>query len=236
MLDFNSTATRNKTFSDAMNAAMEKPAPSEMRNYLGGSALGKECLRQIHWDWRKPSTFSSQTLAIFQRGHWAEAYTAERMRAAGFRMLRNVPRLGFTQLGGKFKGHGDGLILDGPAIEGAGYPCLWECKCLGDKGFKKILKDGLRKAYMTYFVQVQIYMAYLDLTDHPTIFTVVNANTMERTHFLVPFEPDVAQEWSDKALMIVKADEAGETLPRITDDPTDFRCRFCSHKEECHGL
>lgn len=238
MLDFNHSTTKAKTASTAINAILDaalEARPETPRQYLGGSALGKDCLRQIQFDWRKPAPIKGQTRGIFARGHWAEKFSADTFNLAGFRLLQNVPRLAFQQVDGRFRGHGDGIFISGPEIEGVGYPCLWEHKALGDKGWKKLEKDGLRKAYLTYYVQVQVYMAYLDLTEHPAIFTAVNANTMERLHLLVPFDAATAQEWSDKAIVVLKADEAGETLPRITDDPDDFRCRFCSHKPTCHG-
>lgn len=236
MLDFNRTVTKAKSASDEINAVIDAALEQQTetpRDYLGGSALGKECLRQLQWDWRRPAAVKGQTRGIFARGHWAEGFTAASMIAAGFRMLREGDALSFAQLDGRFRGHADGLILSGPAIEGVSYPCLWEHKCLGEKGWSKVGKDGLKRAYPTYYAQVQIYMAYLGLTDHPTIFTAVNANTMERLHLLVPFDAETAQEWSDKAVQVLQADAAGEVLPRAAASPDDWRCRFCSHKTEC---
>lgn len=237
MLDFNRTITKAKAASDAINevidAALERETETP-RDYLGGSALGKECLRQLQWDWKRPAPIKGQTRGIFARGYWAEAFTVSSMIAAGFRLVRDGdPRVAFEQLGGRFKGHADGLILSGPEIDGVTYPCLWEHKCLGDKGWTKVGKEGLKKAYPTYYAQVQIYMAYLGLTDHPALFTAVNANTMARLHLLIPFDAETAQEWSDKAVQVINADAAGETLPRVASAPDDWRCRFCAHKAEC---
>ena len=78
-----------------------------------------------------------------------------------------------------------------------------------------------------------IYPAYLDVTDHPALFTVVNADSCEQLHFLVPFDAERAQAWSDRAVVVIEATRAGELLSRITDDPDDWRCKACGHRERC---
>jgi hypothetical protein len=65
---------------------------------------------------------------------------------------------------------------------------------------------------------------------------VVNADTAERLHFLVPFDAQLAQLISDRAVMVIEASRAGELLPRVTDDPEDWRCKMCSHRTRCWGL
>jgi hypothetical protein len=65
------------------------------------------------------------------------------------------------------------------------------------------------------------------------LFTVVNADDASRLHFLVPFDAERAQAWSDRAVMVIEATRAGELLSRITDDPNDWRCKVCSHRERC---
>jgi hypothetical protein len=76
-------------------------------------------------------------------------------------------------------------------------------------------------------------MAYLDVTEHPAIFTAMNANTCERLHLLVPFDAAQAQAWSDRAITIIEATRAGELLPRAYDDPQGWRCKMCGHHERC---
>ena len=94
-------------------------------------------------------------------------------------------------------------------------------------------RDGLLLAYPQYAAQVSLYQAYLKATDHPAIFTALNADTCERMHVLVPFDTKQAQQWSDRAVLIIDATRAGELLPRFTEDATDWRCRMCSHRERC---
>jgi hypothetical protein len=110
---------------------------------------------------------------------------------------------------------------------------LWEHKCLGDKGWRALERDGLEKAYPQYAAQVWLYQAYLEVTEHPAIFTAMNANTCARLHVLVPFNAEQAQIWSDRAVAVIEATRAGELLPRAYDNPADWRCKACGHHERC---
>lgn len=238
MIDLNRSATRAKVANDAVNAAVdramaERIRSSEPRDYLGASSLGHDCLRKIQWDWTRPVPPEPRTERIFARGRWWEDYCHRLLFEAGFHIVRSDPRIVFSQLDGRFRGHGDGLVVQAPEDAGVAVPCLWECKGLGAKGWTKLAKDGLPKAYPAYAAQVATYQAYFDLTEHPALFTAANMDTMELLHLLVPFDARLAQEASDRAVTIVRAVEAGETLPLIGADSDDWRCRFCAHRTRC---
>jgi len=49
----------------------------------------------------------------------------------------------------------------------------------------------------------------------------------------VPFNAERAQMWSDRAANIIEATRAGELLPRAYDDPEDWHCKVCAHRERC---
>ena len=234
MLDFNKANLSAASISIAINDAIEAAEPPEenTRQYLGASAVGSECLRKIQFDWMVNPTHPSRTRDIFRRGHLFEELTRQHLIGAGFQFAPD-DRLGFRAADGLFRGHADGILVSGPVLHGVGYPCVWEHKALGDKGWKSLERDGLEKAYPGYAAQVWLYQAYLDVTEHPAIFTAVNANTCERLHMLHPFNAERAQAWSDRAVAVIKATVAGELLPRAYDDPTDWRCRLCGHRERC---
>jgi hypothetical protein len=156
---------------------------------------------------------------------------ARSLDAAGFQFAA-TSELEFIAADGAFRGHADGKIVTGPQIPGLRYPALWEHKCVGSKGWKAIERNGLVELYAVYAAQVAIYQAYLDLIN-PALFSVLNADTCERLHFLVPFDPILAQTMSDRAVTIIEATKAGELLARITDDPEDWRCRMCQWRERC---
>jgi hypothetical protein len=234
VLDFNRTNLSEQPISVAINTLIEQAEPPEEneRQYLGASSIGSECLRKIQYDWMCNPAHVSRTRDIFRRGHLFEELSRQHFVRAGFRFAP-TERLHFKAVNGLFRGHSDGIIIAGPELPGMGYPCLWEHKCLGAKGWRALERDGIEKAYPQYAAQVWIYQAYLNITEQPAIFTAINADSMERLHLLVPFDAERAQQWSDRAVAVIEATRAGDLLPRAYDDPKDWRCRMCSHTARC---
>jgi hypothetical protein len=187
---------------------------------------------EIQYDWMCDTDFPARTRDIFDRGHWGEDLSRRHLIAAGFEFAPKE-KLEFTAADGLFRGHADGILTAGPQLPALRYPCLWEHKCLASKGWKAVERDGLTGLYAPYAGQVAIYQAYLDCTTNAALFTVLNADTCERLHFLVPFDAALAQRMSDKAVAIIEATRAGELLPRITENPDDWRCRVCGHSRRC---
>jgi hypothetical protein len=239
ILDFNRVNLGSSDINAQINAALDAAALNEQkeakRTYLGASGIGSECLRKVQYDWQVDSTHPARTKRIFERGHASEEKIARLFALAGFRIERGTPATGFAAVDGLFKGHADGIVQTGPAIEGLRYPCLWENKCISASGWRKLEKDGLRTAYSHYYDQVQLYLAYLGLDENPALFTAENADNCQLLAFAVPFDAEAAQAASDRAVLVIKATLAGELLDRITDKPTDWRCKMCGHRERCWG-
>jgi hypothetical protein len=158
MLDFNRANLSAAPISIAINDAIEAAEPPEenVRRYLGASSIGSECLRKVQFDWMVDPIHLNQTRDIFRRGHLFEDLTRQHLARAGFKFAP-ANRLGFSSAGGLFRGHADGILVDGPKLPGVGYPCVWECKALGDKGWKGLERDGLEKTYPHYAAQVWLY-------------------------------------------------------------------------------
>ena len=232
-LDFNRSNLSERPVNVLINQLIEQAEPrsENFRKYLGASAIGSECLRKVQYDWMCDPKFPGRIKDIFARGHFFEDVTRQHLVAAGFK-FSPPDQLEFRAADGLFRGHADGILVAGPQLPALRYPCLWEHKCLGAKGFKAIERGGLAGLYAVYAAQVAIYQVYLDVTN-PALFSVVNADTCERLHFTVPFDVELAQRFSDRAVMVIEATRAGELLPRITEDPSDWRCKMCSHRERC---
>jgi hypothetical protein len=232
-LDFNRSNLSDRPINTLINDLIEQaePASENYRHYLGASSISSECLRKVQYDWMVDPVFPARVRDIFARGHFFEDVTRQHLIAAGFRFAA-PERLEFKAAGGLFRGHADGILMAGPPLPALRYPCLWEHKCVKNKGWRAIEHDGLTGLYAPYAGQLAIYQAYLDVTN-PALFSVVNADTCERLHFLVPFDAPLAQSASDRAVAVIKATQAGELLPRITDDPSDWRCKMCGHRDRC---
>jgi hypothetical protein len=236
VLNLNRANLSIEPINGAINDAIERAAATAVelpRPYLGASIIGHPCARRIQYDWWCKPELAARTREIFDRGHYFEERTRQRLIAAGFKFAP-PEALAFTAAGGALRGHADGVIIHGPDLPGAYliYPVIWEHKALNARGWREVERDGLEKKYPHYLAQVSLYQAYLNKIN-PALFTVTNADSCEWLHFLVPFDAERAQLWSDRAVNIIEATRAGELLPRAYDDPADWRCRMCLHTERC---
>lgn len=229
-----------KHIDDAMISA-NKAQPK--RAYLGASLWGKECKRMLAYIFHgvpedEGTGFEGKTLRIFDMGHDGEARVAKYIKLAGFDLITEKAdgkQFGFFEMDGKLRGHIDGAIAGGPAIEGLTYPVLWENKALNATNWKKAVEDGIKEANFVYYVQAQVYMAYMELYNG-CLFTTLNRNTGDLHAELIPFDSTFAQSQIDRIVSVVKT-ERPEEMPRVsTSDETDFRCRFCNYSKRCWEL
>jgi hypothetical protein len=245
MLDFdfnhqNKTGRIVHLIDEALENQRANQAP---RTYLGGSRLGVECDRALQFElFSTPKDegkeFNGQTLRTFQIGHTLEWMIAKWIKDAGIdlRTARKDGRqFGFETGHGYIKGHIDGVIVDGPEEIGP-FPRLWECKTANAKGWREMEKKKIRQAKWVYYVQCQLYMAYMELTENPTLFTAINKDTSELYFEDILFDSQVAQDASDRGVRIVEASLAGELLPRIAQDPSWYQCKWCAWGERCWNM
>jgi hypothetical protein len=208
------------------------------RDYLGASRLGEPCARRLAYEISHASPdqdrkLDGPMLRVFAAGHRFENLSIEWLRAAGFDLRtqrRDGSQFGFTAVGGRLRGHIDGVIVAGPDI-GVSWPALWEHKAVQAKAWNDIVKRGLRAAKPLYFAQVQIYMAYMEVG--VTLFTALNKDSQALHHELVSFNACDAQALSDKAVDILRAVEAGELPPRIAPASDFYLCRTCPYARHC---
>jgi hypothetical protein len=110
---------------------------------------------------------------------------------------------------------------------------LWECKSASDKKFNEFVRKGVAEANPVYAAQIAIYQAYMDLAENPCVFTVLNKNTSEIYIEMVPFNGELAQATSDKAVQILKATQANDMLPRVAQNDDYFVCKWCEFRNTC---
>lgn len=229
---------------DLIDAALARRNEQHGRRaYLGASALGAPCDRQIQLDYIEANGLGAPepdkpgphgvTLRIFATGHNFEELVIDWLRAAGLEMRTvraaangHSGQIGFNVANGRFRGHCDGVIVGGPAGL-MHYPALWECKALGQKSWQEVVKRGVTIARPVYAAQIALYQAYLELADHPALFTALNRDTAELYHELVPFDAELAQRTSDRAVKILQATDAGEMMPRAFKSSDHHVCRMC---------
>jgi hypothetical protein len=215
-------------------AIIDKYKP-QVRDYLGASIIGHVCSRKIQYQYKNtvPDELpEARRLRTLQRGNIFEKVMLNWLIDAGFQIQGIDPIIGF--IGNQFGGHIDGLITGGPEIEGMKYPFIWENKAVGEKTFNSLSKHGLENNPV-YQAQVALYQAYLNFLN-PALFTVINCNTMEIYTEMIPFNAGIAQEMSDKAARIIEDTGQGIDMPRISDDPEYFECRWCEYRQRCWDI
>lgn len=231
------TAEAIKNAVDA--AILRDEKKRERRKYLGASSIGDECSRKIQYRFMNypvddEKKFSAQTLRIFQFGHEIENYAAKWIKNAGFDLRtedKQGEQFGFSIADDQIKGHIDGVICNGPVA--MDYPSLWENKSSNDRKFQSFVRYGVAKTNPTYATQIALYQTYMELSENPALFTVVNKNTSEVYYELVPYNRELAQQASDKAVNILTASKAGDILPRVAQSKDFFLCKFCEYRKTC---
>ena len=219
-------------------AVVEKERKQPERKYLGASSLGDPCARKLQYRYmgQQKDTdkgFPAKTLRTFALGHAIEDLMIMYFRDAGFdlRTEKYGEQFGFDTADGEVRGHIDGVICGGPLH--LSYPMLWECKSASDKKFNEFVRKGVAEANPVYAAQIALYQAYMDLAENPCVFTVLNKNTSEVYIELVPFDSDLAQKTSDKAVQILEATRGNDILPRIAQNDDFHICKWCEFRNTC---
>ncbi|UFN49211.1 hypothetical protein LPC08_00765 [Roseomonas sp. OT10] len=253
MLDFNSRSQTSAHVNAAIDAALVAAnQATPPRNYLGGSRLGHTCERALQFEFVKApkdegADFDGRLLRIFGIGHALEDVAVAWLRGAGFDLYtrrgggEHGEQFGFSVAGGRIRGHVDGVFAGGPAVPGMAFPALWECKTMNAKAWRETSSKGVAAAKPIYAAQIAVYQAYMDasvpgVADNPALFTAINKDTAELHHELVPFNAELAQRMSDRAVRILAATDAGELLPRLAAQADHFECRFCPWAKRCWAL
>ncbi|SFL05540.1 hypothetical protein [Falsiroseomonas stagni] len=253
MLDFNSRSQTSTHVNAAIDAALVKAnQATPPRSYLGGSRLGHACERALQFEFVQApkdegADFDGRLLRIFGIGHALEDVAVAWLRGAGFDLYtrrgggEHGEQFGFSVAGGRIRGHVDGVFAGGPTIPGMAFPALWECKTMNAKAWRETSSKGVAAAKPIYAAQIAVYQAYMDasvpgVADNPALFTAINKDTAELHHELVPFNADLAQRMSDRAVRILAATDGGELLPRVAAQADHFECRFCPWAKRCWAL
>jgi hypothetical protein len=253
MLDFNSRGQTALHVNAVIDAALvARNAATPPRSYLGGSRLGHPCERALQFEFLRASKdegagFDGRLLRIFGIGHALEDVAVDWLRVAGFDLYTrrgNRPdgeQFGFSVAGGRIRGHVDGILAGGPPIPSLAFPALWECKTMNAKAWRETSAKGVAIAKPIYAAQIAVYQAYMDasvpgVADHPALFTAINKDTAELHHELVPFDAELAQRMSDRAVRVLRACDAGDLLPRVATNPDFHACRFCPWARRCWSL
>lgn len=214
--------------SDAFN-----PEEEGFRSHLGASQIGKECARAVWYSfrWMTNVRFDARMVRLFNRGHLEEPRMLALMKLIGVK-VHSVDSNGKQwRISRGHKGHGggsmDAVLFGVPDIPD--QYMLGEFKTHNDKSFGKLKDDGLLKAKWEHYVQTQMYMDDQHLPY--ALYLATNKNDDDIHAEIIKADPAQAERYKQRTMMIV---DATEPPPKIAKDESDWRCRYCDHRDLCH--
>ena len=235
---------------DLIDKSIFEQRNSQNRGYLGASRLGAPCSRGLQYEYNNTPKdegleHSGRLLRIFEAGHVFEGLIIKWLRSAGFTLITEDERgeqLGFRAAASRMAGHVDGIITGVPKEleESIKTPALLEIKSMKASSWRILHKKNLVLSHPIYATQIALYQAYMEgifpgLSSTKALFIAINKDTAEIYTEMVPFDVELAQEASDKAVNIIKAEDAGELMPRPYSSKEVYTCKICAFKERCWG-
>lgn len=221
----------------AIDAALEGRQKPRQQRRLSGSMIGKACERAIWFQFRwayDPELFSGQMLRLFDTGHREEPRAFMYLGLAGVQVSDRDPETGdqwtWTDLDGHFV-----VKIDG---RGAGFKEAWKAehivgvKTHNDKSFQQLMKHGIAVAKPEHIAQAQSEMHLSGI--HRFFYYAKNKNDdaiYAGADVRIHYDPAAAGALMAKAERVLASTRP---LPRISEDPNSYACRFCKAVDVCH--
>lgn len=225
---------------EAVKQAYMQSRKDERRDYLGASLIGHPCSRYIWYEINHYPKLvgKAEWLWAAEDGHRVEDVVANRLRLVpGIELWTHKPdgnQYGWQALGGKFRGHLDGVIRG--LLQAPKTLHVWENKCSNHKKFSEFQKAkmdwtekrALEKWNPRYYAQSVVNMHYMNMDRSYT--TVCYAGGREIDSCRTEYDPEHAEKMIDKAdkILTVKIEP-----PRISENPDFYQCKMCDRREIC---
>lgn len=220
------------TTSNLIYAAYERMADSSHRPHLGASLIGSDCERYLWlmFRWAKEKKFPGRMYRLFETGKREEARIIENLRMIGCTVHADDGTAQFrvSALGGHFGGSMDAVITDYHEA-----PKQWlvvEMKTHNAKSFKELVDKKVAEAKPMHWKQMQTYMGLSGLDR--ALYFAVNKDTDEIYTEYIKLDPAAFDAIMARAQRII---EANEPPPRLSPDPSWYKCKQCDMHSICHG-
>lgn len=222
---------------DIEDATSERrPGDDGRRTYLGASVIGHECKAALWFGfrWVTPvEEFSGRQLRLFERGHLEEIRINGWMRKAGWKVYDTNPETNkqwqFSAVDGHFGGSCDKLLEHPEKYPYLGR-ILGEDKTHSTKNFMSLINKGMQLAMPKHASQMHIYGTYFQVPYG--LYFPVNKNDDDIRPELMTIDANEARK------LVMKAEEiiSSKVRPgRVSETPTYFACRYCTHVGACHS-
>lgn len=219
---------------------LEVKSKEPPRDYLGVSCIGKKCERYLQFTYQNHPKdnggFSPNTYRIFDVGNNIEPLIVKWLQDAGFEIELGC---GFSEDGGKIKGHADGVITKIPKILRKKAPCLLELKTINSKGFYFLKKKGnVKKWNESYYTQACTYPLGLSsqfpgIECNESLFIGLCKNDCKLYIEWIPPDPKHAETCINRARNVFQNIEKGILSEKGFNDSECFDCTYCSFRSNC---
>ncbi|UOF80393.1 exonuclease [Caudoviricetes sp.] len=245
-----------------IDAWIKREFPSEHREHLGASVIGKECERELWYLFRwvaKPNYYkrnddgefvdeAPRMQRLFQRGHAEEDRFISYLRGIGVQVSErdeNGNQHRISGVGGHFGGSMDSILTIPPRYFGNEMLAIGEYKTHGKKSFEKLEKFGLGNLILDRFGQpyasrdrvkwehvVQMDTYGVAKGIHLGLYVACEKDTDALHIRFRKLDHENGQNSLIKAERIVRSNRPPE---RVSENPTSFKCKFCDYKDQCHN-
>lgn len=219
---------------DAIYRAYEASSRDGFREHLGASLIGHECNRHLWYGfrWVRRAQHAGRILRLFETGQMEEARLVRNLRAAGVAVMDVDPATGrqwaVKACDGHFGGSADAIAIG--ILEAPKAHHVAEFKTHNAKSFAALQKHGVHKSKPQHWAQLQVYMHLLRI-ERGFYLAVCKDDDRIYSERVYP-DPVAAERLVLKAESIINA---ARPPAKLSEDPDYFICRFCDHKDICHG-
>jgi hypothetical protein len=210
-----------------------KEFTDEHRNHLGASLIGKECAREVWYDfrWVHKEVFEARMLRLFNRGKMEEELFVKWLRAVGCQVWEVDPNTGEQfRIWGVSKHYGGSADSVGILPYLPDLPILMEFKTHNSKSYLNLANKGLIIAKPQHYSQMCSYGKHYNFKYG--LYVAVNKNDDDLYYELVELDWKRAHDLINKAQDIITSQIPP---PRISNNPAYFTCKWCSKAAICHA-
>lgn len=206
----------------------------EHRPHMGASLIGHDCERHVwmNFRWALTPTFPGRVLRLFSTGQREEGRIVEELRGIGATVWETDPATGdqwrVSACNGHFGGSLDGVAEGLP--EAPKTPAVLEFKTHSHKSFTDLIAKRVQVAKPQHYDQMTIYMGLMQLDR--AMYIAVDKDTDDMYCEWVHFDADRFAQLLDRAHRLI---DMTEPPPKISQDPTNWQCKFCNYHAVCHG-
>lgn len=196
-----------------------------VRNYIGASIIGSDCLRQIWYEYKGTvaEKVPPKTRRTWMIGKILEGLVLDWLESTGIEIVRKYRDLAANDQD-YFRGHLDSVWIK------HGLPfAIIEVKTAKDASFKIFVKKGVKFWNPQYYAQIQSYMGMSGIFS--TYILVLNKDNSDLSDELVTFDPVFYKGLREKAKMVY---EANIEPPKINGSPMWYQCKMCKFNKVCH--